>query len=67
MVDSDVAARLWKAANQLWANTGLKPAQFSSPILGLIFLRYADSIFTAAEADLGPIGKGRGAATKEDY
>jgi len=22
MVDSDVAARLWQAANKLWANTG---------------------------------------------
>tara|TARA_R110002096_G_scaffold34422_7_gene98316 strand:- start:580 stop:2139 length:1560 start_codon:yes stop_codon:yes gene_type:complete len=67
MVDSEVAARLWAAANQLWANTGLRPAQFSSPVLGLIFLRYADTLFTAAEAELGPVGSGRGAATKEDY
>jgi type I restriction enzyme M protein len=29
--------RLWAAADQLWANTGLKPAEFSTPVLGLIF------------------------------
>ncbi len=37
--------RLWSAADQLWANTGLKPAEFSTPVLGLIFLRYADKRF----------------------
>ena len=46
---SDLVAienRLWSAADQLWANTGLKPAEFSTPVLGLIFLRYADKRFT---------------------
>lgn len=45
---SDLVAienRLWAAADQLWANTGLKPAEFSTPVLGLIFLRYADKRF----------------------
>jgi len=37
--------RLWAAADKLWANTGLKPSEFSTPVLGLIFLRYADSRF----------------------
>ncbi len=41
-----VESRLWAAADQLWANTGLKPAEFSTPVLGLIFLRYADKRFT---------------------
>ena len=41
--------RLWAAADQLWANTGLKPAEFSTPVLGLIFLRYADKRFGEAE------------------
>jgi type I restriction enzyme M protein len=41
--------RLWAAADQLWANTGLKPAEFSTPVLGLIFLRYADKRFAEAE------------------
>lgn len=67
MVDSDVATRLWQAANKLWANTGLRPSQFSQPILGLIFLRYAEEMYARAEDELGPVGTGRGAATKADY
>ncbi|MEO5559373.1 MAG: class I SAM-dependent DNA methyltransferase [Dokdonella sp.] len=43
-----VENRLWAAADQLWANTGLRPADFSEPVLGLIFLRYADKRFTEA-------------------
>lgn len=49
---SDLVAienRLWAAADQLWANTGLKPAEFSTPVLGLIFLRYADKRFGECE------------------
>lgn len=42
MVNVDIEKRLWAAPDQLWANTGLKPSQFSTPVLGLIFLRYAD-------------------------
>ena len=48
-MSSDLVAienRLWAAADQLWANTGLKPSEFSTPVLGLIFLRYADKRFT---------------------
>ena len=30
--------RLWDAANQFRANSGLKAAQYSAPVLGLIFL-----------------------------
>ncbi|MES2304284.1 MAG: class I SAM-dependent DNA methyltransferase [Gemmatimonadota bacterium] len=41
-----VEKHLWAAADELWANTGLKPAEFSTPVLGLIFLRYADKRFT---------------------
>jgi type I restriction enzyme M protein len=47
-----VESRLWAAADQLWANTGLKPSEFSTPVLGLIFLRYADKRFTEAQATL---------------
>jgi type I restriction enzyme M protein len=41
-----IESRLWATADQLWANTGLKPSEFSTPVLGLIFLRYADKRFT---------------------
>ena len=37
--------RLWAAADQLRANSGLTSAQYSTPVLGLIFLRFADSRF----------------------
>ncbi len=68
MVDSDVEKRLWSAADQLWANTGLKPAQFSAPVLGLIFLRYAEKKFSDAEDKLGPVGSGgRRKVSKADY
>ncbi|WP_284449159.1 type I restriction-modification system subunit M [Pseudoxanthomonas mexicana] len=47
-----VENRLWAAADQLWANTGLRPADFSEPVLGLIFLRYADKRFEEAHKAL---------------
>ncbi len=34
--------RLWAAADQLWSHTGLKPSEFSTPVLVLIFLRFAE-------------------------
>lgn len=37
--------RLWDAADQLRANSGLTSAQYSTPVLGLIFLRFADVHF----------------------
>lgn len=33
--------RLWEAADQFRANSGLKAQEYSGPILGLIFLRFA--------------------------
>lgn len=40
--------RLWEAADELRANSRLKPSEYSLPVLGLIFLRYADAKFTHA-------------------
>lgn len=50
--NNDIEKRLWAAADQLWANSNLKPSEFSTPVLGLIFLRYADYKFTQVEAVL---------------
>ena len=44
--------RLWSAANQLWAGAGLKQSDYSEPILGLIFLRFAEVRFNARRAVL---------------
>jgi type I restriction enzyme M protein len=47
--------RLWDAADQLRANSGLTSAQYSTPVLGLIFLRFADVRFAKVRAVLEKI------------
>lgn len=47
--------RLWDAADQLRANSGLTSAQYSTPVLGLIFLRFADVRFAKVRAGLEKI------------
>lgn len=62
-----VENRLWAAADQLWANTGLKPSEFSTPVLGLIFLRYADKRFTEQQAKLTAKGLTADDLEPDDY
>jgi len=65
---NDIEKRLWAVANQLWANSGLRPAEFSTPVLGLIFLRYAEKRFAEVEARIGKVGAGaRRKIGKADY
>ena len=47
--------RLWDAADQFRANSGLTAAQYSQPVLGLIFLRFAEARFAAQHASLNKI------------
>ena len=59
---------LWEAANQLRANSGLKSSEYSYPVLGLIFLKYADYKFTISEKELSSkISKRNRKIGKEDY
>ncbi|MBK7578500.1 MAG: SAM-dependent DNA methyltransferase [Ignavibacteria bacterium] len=44
--------RLWDAADQFRANSGLKAQEYSGPILGLIFLRFAEVRFAIKRTDL---------------
>src|SRR5215471_9847715 len=44
--------RLWAAADQLRANSGLSSQQYSGPVLGLIFLRFAEVRFAKRRAEL---------------
>jgi len=44
--------RLWAAADQLRANSGLTAQQYSAPVLGLIFLRFAEVRFDKRRAEL---------------
>ena len=49
---SDIEKRLWASAYELRANSKLKSSEYSVPVLGLIFLRYADFKFAIAEKEL---------------
>ena len=42
--------RLWEAADQLRANSGLNAQQYSGPVLGLIFLRFVEVRFAKQRA-----------------
>src|SRR5207244_11222056 len=48
--------RLWDAADQFRANSGLSAAQYSQPVLGLIFLRFAEVRFSKQRAVLEKAG-----------
>ena len=48
--------RLWDAADQFRANSGLKAQEYSGPILGLIFLRFAEVRFASQRAKLEKAG-----------
>jgi type I restriction enzyme M protein len=52
--NGDIERRLWGIADQLRANSGLKPSEYSRPVLGLLFRRYADGRFAEAEKRLQP-------------
>ncbi len=52
---------------ELRANSKLKSSEYSVPVLGLIFLRYADHKFTQAKAKLTSQGRGRRTIGKADY
>lgn len=47
--NNEIGKRLWEAADQLRANSELTSQEYSVPVLGLIFLRYADYKFTDVE------------------
>ena len=43
-------ATLWQTADTLRANSDLKSSEYSTPVLGLIFLRFADNKYSQYEA-----------------
>src|SRR5689334_1376053 len=68
MVDIyEIENRLWASADELRANSGLKESEYSVPVLGLIFLKYADSRFSQAQAEVGGQSTGRRQVGKADY
>ena len=65
--NNEIEKRLWGAADELRANSKLKASEYSVPVLGLIFLRYADHKFSQAEKELEGKGTGRKKIGKSDY
>ena len=53
--------------DELRANSKLKASEYSVPVLGLIFLRYADYKFSQAEKELAGKNAVRRQIAKEDY
>jgi type I restriction enzyme M protein len=45
-------SKLWEAADHLRANSSLRLNEFAEPVLGLIFLKFADVKFTLAQKEI---------------
>lgn len=65
--NSELEKKLWNAADELRANSNLTSNQYSTPVLGLIFLKYADARFAAAKNELDKKDTGRRKISKIDY
>lgn len=65
-------AELWRAADQLRANSKLTASEYSMPVLGLIFLRHAYNRFKKVKTELEKTlpshpQRGKRALTKKDF
>ena len=49
---TEIEKKLWSSADELRANSHLKSSEYSVPVLGLIFLRFADQRFAHIEQKL---------------
>ena len=49
---TEIEKKLWASADELRANSHLKSSEYSVPVLGLIFLRFADQRFAHVEREL---------------
>ncbi|MGH3116532.1 MAG: type I restriction-modification system subunit M [Gaiellales bacterium] len=62
-----VRATLWAAADELRANSKLTPVQYRDPVLGLVFLAYAENRFEAVRGEVEVKATARNPATIADY
>ncbi len=63
----DIQQTLWATADELRANSNLSSSEYSTPVLGLIFLKFADDKFDEARAKLEGTGTGRRKVGPADY
>ncbi|MGI8846133.1 MAG: type I restriction-modification system subunit M [Thermoleophilaceae bacterium] len=59
--------RLWDAADDLRANSGLKASEYGTPVLGLIFLRFAEAKFEAVREQVEAKASTRRRIGPSDY
>lgn len=64
---AEVRRTLWAAADQLRANSTLAPSEYRGPVLGLIFLAYAEHRFEAIRAEVEAKATARRPVTVDDY
>lgn len=64
---TELEKRLWDAADELRANSGLKPSEYGTPVLGLIFLRFAETKFEAARTGIEAKASARRRIGPSDY
>lgn len=64
---SQVRTTLWKAADELRANSTLAPNEYRGPVLGLIFLAYAEHRFEEVRPDLEAQATARQPVTPDHY
>ena len=66
----EINKRLWNVAEELRANSELTSAEYKTPVLGLVFLRFVDHKFSQVEYDLNQsssTGRGPRPMNKDDY
>src|SRR3954452_6732599 len=64
---SELERRLWGAADELRANSGLKASEYGTPVLGLIFLRFAEARFEASRGVIEAKATARRKIGPSDY
>lgn len=62
-----VRRTLWAAADELRANSTLSPAEYRGPVLGLIFLAYAEHRFEQLRPELEAKATARRPISADDY
>jgi type I restriction enzyme M protein len=64
---AEVRRTLWAAADQLRANSTLAPSEYRGPVLGLIFLAYAEHRFELVRSEIEAKATPRRPVTADDY
>lgn len=62
-----VRRTLWKAADEMRANSTLGPSEYRGPVLGLIFLAYAEHRFEEVRPELEANATARRPVTADDF